>query len=51
MHRYNNQDHAMMTGILAARNIAAGRTIYDLWQVNQDAEYHEAGAAGETPAS
>jgi protoporphyrinogen oxidase len=46
MHRYNNQDHAMMTGILAARNIAAGRQIYDLWSVNQDAEYHEAGAAG-----
>jgi protoporphyrinogen oxidase len=43
MHRYNNQDHAMMTGILAARNIAAGKRIYDLWAVNQDAEYHEAG--------
>ena len=46
MHRYNNQDHAMMTGILAARNIAAGRTVYDLWSVNQDAGYHEAGDAG-----
>lgn len=43
MHRYNNQDHAMMTGILAARNIAAGKQVYDLWAVNQDAEYHEAG--------
>ena len=49
MHRYNNQDHAMMTGILAARNIAAGRQIYDLWEVNQDAEYHEAGGTEPRP--
>ncbi len=46
MHRYNNQDHAMMTGMLAARNIVAGAKIYDLWNVNEDAEYHEAGEAG-----
>ncbi len=30
-----------------AEHPVAGRTIYDLWQVNQDAEYHEAGKAGE----
>jgi protoporphyrinogen oxidase len=47
MHKYNNQDHAMMTAMLCARNILAGETIYDLWGVNQDAEYHEAGKAGE----
>ena len=41
MHKYNNQDHAMMTGLLAARNIM-GAT-FDVWQVNSDAEYHEAG--------
>lgn len=41
MHKYNNQDHAMMTAMLCARNILAGRKLYDLWQVNQDAEYHE----------
>ncbi|MGC9969753.1 MAG: NAD(P)/FAD-dependent oxidoreductase [Bryobacteraceae bacterium] len=41
MHKYNNQDHAMMTALLAARNILAGRELYDLWKVNQDAEYHE----------
>ena len=46
MHKYNNQDHAMMTAMLCAQNILAERKIYDLWQVNQDAEYHEAGAAG-----
>jgi len=43
MHKYNNQDHAMMTGLLTAENILAGETKFDVWQVNQDAEYHEAG--------
>lgn len=43
MHKYNNQDHAMMTAILAAENILAGKQVYDLWKVNQDAEYHEEG--------
>ena len=43
MHKYNNQDHAMMTAALTAENILAGRTVWDVWQVNQDAEYHEAG--------
>ena len=45
MHKYNNQDHAMMTAMLAARNILAGERIYDIWQVNEDAEYHEAGTS------
>ena len=42
MHQYNNQDHSMMTALLTARNIIAGRIVYDPWQVNQDAEYIEA---------
>lgn len=41
MHKYNNQDHAMMTAMLTARNILAGETICDPWLVNEDAEYHE----------
>jgi protoporphyrinogen oxidase len=41
MHKYNNQDHSMMTALLTARNILAGRKIYDVWQVNEDASYHE----------
>jgi protoporphyrinogen oxidase len=45
MHKYNNQDHAMMTAMLTARNIMAGERIYDIWQVNEDAEYHEAGVS------
>jgi protoporphyrinogen oxidase len=46
MHKYNNQDHAMMTAMLTARNILAGEPLYDVWNVNQDAEYHEAGDRG-----
>jgi protoporphyrinogen oxidase len=46
MHKYNNQDHAMMTAMLTARNILAGEQLYDVWNVNQDAEYHEAGDRG-----
>jgi len=47
MHRYNNQDHAMMTAMLTVRNIQAGQRLHDVWQVNEDAEYHESGEYGE----
>ena len=47
MHKYNNQDHSMMTAMLAAKNIIAGNELYDLWNVNEDAEYHEGGMRGE----
>jgi protoporphyrinogen oxidase len=43
MHKYNNQDHSMMTALLAARNIM-GQGRYDTWKVNTDAEYHEENA-------
>ncbi|WP_084355757.1 NAD(P)/FAD-dependent oxidoreductase [Novosphingobium lentum] len=46
MHRYNNQDHAMMTAMLTVDNIVAGSRVYDIWCVNEDAEYHEAGDEG-----
>ncbi|MGH7023729.1 MAG: NAD(P)/FAD-dependent oxidoreductase [Caulobacteraceae bacterium] len=46
MHKYNNQDHAMMTGMLTAANILAGKAVYDVWEVNEDAEYHEGGVSG-----
>ncbi|MEJ0000308.1 MAG: NAD(P)/FAD-dependent oxidoreductase [Verrucomicrobiota bacterium] len=39
MHHYNNQDHSMMTAMLAARNIQGAS--YDCWKVNTEAEYHE----------
>jgi protoporphyrinogen oxidase len=47
MHRYNNQDHAMMTAMLTVANILAPEPLYDVWRVNQDAEYIEAGVSGE----
>jgi protoporphyrinogen oxidase len=39
MHHYNNQDHSMMTAMLAARNIQGEN--FDCWKVNTEAEYHE----------
>ena len=47
MHKYNNQDHSMMTALLAARNIL-GLGQFDTWNVNTDAEYHEGAAEDET---
>lgn len=39
MHRYNNQDHSMLTGLLAARNILGAA--HDLWDVNTQRSYQE----------
>jgi hypothetical protein len=39
MHKYNNQDHSMLTAMLAVKNILGAS--HDLWQVNADAEYLE----------
>ena len=50
MHKYNNQDHAMMTAMLTVKNIQAGELVYDIWNVNEDAEYHESGNSGEQQA-
>ena len=46
MHKYNNQDHSMMTALLVARNIATGSSL-DPWKVNADAVYHEDIRVGE----
>ncbi|MCC7161870.1 MAG: NAD(P)/FAD-dependent oxidoreductase, partial [Anaerolineae bacterium] len=40
LHRYNNQDHSMLTAMLAVRNMMFGEK-NDLWSVNVDQEYHE----------
>jgi hypothetical protein len=40
LHRYNNQDHSMLTGLLAVRNATLGER-HDLWSVNTEPEYHE----------
>jgi protoporphyrinogen oxidase len=39
MHRYNNQDHSMLTGLLAARNVMGEK--HDLWDVNTERSYYE----------
>jgi protoporphyrinogen oxidase len=39
MHRYNNQDHSMLTAILAVRNLFGEQ--HDLWTVNAERSYHE----------
>lgn len=49
MHRYNNQDHAMLTGMFAARN-CMGAGSFDCWKVNADAEYLEEEKAPPRPA-
>lgn len=41
MHRYNNQDHSMLTGVFAARNVLGAR--YNLWETNVNEEYLEEG--------
>ena len=46
LHRYNNQDHAMLTGMLAVRNLTRGER-NDLWTVNTEPEYHEEVRAAE----
>lgn len=42
MHRYNNQDHSMLTAMTAVDNIVAGRTDHrNIWDVNTEPTYHE----------
>ena len=42
MHRYNNQDHSMLTAMAAVENIATGKASKEnIWEVNAEEEYHE----------
>ena len=51
MHKYNNQDHSMLTAMLTVENIL-GRGDHDIWSVNVEEEYHEEGSGVDTaPAS
>ncbi len=43
MHKYNNQDHSMLTALLTVENILDGAG-HDVWAVNVEEDYHEAGA-------
>ena len=50
MHRYNNQDHSMLTAMVAVDNIIAGRTDKaNIWDVNTEMEYHEEKEGGTEP--
>jgi len=51
MHRYNNQDHSMLTAMVAVDNILAGITDKtNLWEVNTEQEYHEEKEETRAPA-
>jgi protoporphyrinogen oxidase len=39
MHKYNNQDHSMLTAMFAVQNMQGAA--FDIWEVNTDFEYHE----------
>jgi protoporphyrinogen oxidase len=42
MHKYNNQDHSMLTAMTAVENIVSGVTTKDnIWAINTEMEYHE----------
>ncbi len=42
MHKYNNQDHSMLTAMTAVDNIIAGNMDKSvLWEINTEQEYHE----------
>jgi protoporphyrinogen oxidase len=46
MHKYNNQDHSMLTAMTAVENIVNGVTSKDnIWAINTEMEYHEEKAA------
>jgi UDP-galactopyranose mutase len=40
MHRYNNQDHSMMTAVKSVRNIILNEK-NDIWKINVEDDYHE----------
>lgn len=44
LHKYNNQDHSMMTAILTVKNIMARQMLHNTWEINQDDDYHESSA-------
>jgi protoporphyrinogen oxidase len=42
MHKYNNQDHSMLTAMTVVENIKAGlSTKNNIWEINTEQEYHE----------
>ncbi|HEX2073437.1 MAG TPA: NAD(P)/FAD-dependent oxidoreductase [Geodermatophilus sp.] len=50
MHKYNNQDHSMVTAMLTVENIAEGAD-HDVWEVNVEEDYHEEGRTPSGPGA
>jgi len=48
LHKYNNQDHSMLTAMLAVENLLGAS--FDIWAVNQEQEYHETAPGGDSAA-
>ena len=42
MYKYNNMDHSMLSGILAAENYIANQELHNIWEINEDRDYIEA---------
>jgi hypothetical protein len=52
MHKYNNQDHSMLTAMTAVDNIIAGiQDKGNVWSINTEMEYHEEEAKDEARPS
>ena len=52
MHKYNNQDHSMLTAMAAVDNIIAERTDKEnIWSINTEQEYHEDSRTDSTDAA
>jgi protoporphyrinogen oxidase len=49
MHRYNNQDHSMVTAMLTVENLTTG-SAHDVWDVNVEEDYHEERRPGGLPS-
>ncbi|ALG89684.1 MULTISPECIES: NAD(P)/FAD-dependent oxidoreductase [Actibacterium] len=49
LHRYNNQDHSMLSAMLAARNVLGEE--HDVWNVNVERSYHEEFEVSKKPAT
>jgi protoporphyrinogen oxidase len=44
MHKYNNQDHSMLTAMQAVENVVQGKTSKEnIWSINTEQDYHEKG--------
>ena len=50
MHKYNNQDHSMLTAMLSVDNLMNGAS-HDVWAVNVEEDYHEEDSSASKPSA